>query len=325
MKKTLLLILILITWPMLYAQQISHMQTRFTGCNVEVAFTVTTDEPRNIELLYSTDNGATFRPCRAVKGDLLSQSSGDKKIVWECVEDGVVKADVVLKISFVSNIEMVLVEGGTFTMGCTKEQDRDCNEKAHQVTLNSFYIGKYEVTQKQWKDVMGNNPSSSYQHNDNMPVTNVSWNDAQIFINKLNAQTGKQYRLPTEAEWEYAAKGGKKSKGFIYSGSNTIDEVAWYRRNSGVKLQAVGTKQPNELGIYDMSGNVREWCNDWYDRNYYDKSPQANPPGPASGSERVVRDGSFDHGPSYSRTAYRYGDSPGKRIYFYGFRLALSQ
>ncbi|MEZ4915060.1 MAG: bifunctional serine/threonine-protein kinase/formylglycine-generating enzyme family protein [Chitinophagales bacterium] len=163
---------------------------------------------------------------------------------------------------------MVYVAGGSFTMGCTSEQGSDCynyEKPAHTVSVQSFYIGKYEVTQEEWRAVMGSDPPELYFKGcDRCPVESVSWNDAQDFLKKLNAQTGKNYRLPSEAEWEYAARGGNKSKGYKYAGSDNINVVARYGGNSNNKTQTVGGKQANELGIYDMSGNVYEWCNDWY-------------------------------------------------------------
>ena len=221
-------------------------------------------------------------------------------------------------------IEMVWVSGGTFTMGATSEQGSDAwdDEKpAHSVTLSGYYIGKYEVTQAQWKAVMGNNPS--YFKGDNLPVENVTWNDVQEFIRKLNQLTGKSYRLPTEAEWEYAARGGSNSSGNKYSGSNNIGSVAWYTENSGSKTHPVGSKSPNELGIYDMSGNVWEWCQDRWASNYYSSSPQRNPKGPASGSYRVFRGGSWSNDARLCRVSYRSYDSPDCRLDNLGFRLVL--
>ena len=185
---------------------------------------------------------------------------------------------------------MVQVDGGLFTMGATAEQGGDAknDEKpAHQVTLSSFMIGQTEVTQELWESVMGSNPS--YEKGVKLPVDKVSWDDCQEFITKLNALTGQNFRLPTEAEWEYAARGGSKSQGYKYSGSNNLGDVAWYNGNSRDKIHDVATKQPNELGIFDMSGNVYEWCQDWYGENYYSSSPTSNPTGPASGSDRVDR------------------------------------
>ncbi len=221
------------------------------------------------------------------------------------------------------NIEMVFVKGGTFQMGCTSEQS-DCNDDekpVHTVTVSDFYMGKYEVTQKQWKEIMGNNPS--YFKGDNLPVERVSWNDIQEFLKKLNQKTGMNYRLPTEAEWEYAARGGVKSRGYKYAGSNDIDEVAWHDGNSGNKTHPVGQKKANELGIYDMSGNVWEWCSDWYSSSYYGSSPQNNPQGPSSGLHRVARGGSWYDYARYCRVARRDFSGPGIRYYALGFRLVL--
>jgi len=218
--------------------------------------------------------------------------------------------------------EMVFVQGGTFTMGCTAEQGNDCNDwekPAHQVTLSNFSIGKYPVTQKEWVSVMGSNPSQF--KGDNLPVERVSWNDAQEFIRILNAATGKNYRLPTQAEFEYAARGGNKSKGFKYSGSNRVDDVAWHQGNSGNKTHPVGTKAPNELGIYDMSGNVYEWCSDWF--GDYSSAAQTNPTGVATGSHRVIRCGSWANDAYDCRVSDRFSKTPDHRRNYIGFRLVI--
>ena len=222
------------------------------------------------------------------------------------------------------SIDMVRVEAGTFTMGATSEMEDpyDWEKPTHQVTLtNDYYIGKYEVTQALWKAVMGNNPSNF--KGDNLPVEKVSWDDCQEFINKLNRITGKTFRLPTEAEWEYAARGGKKSRGYQYSGSNNISDVAWYSDNSGNMTNDVGSKQANELGIYDMTGNVWEWCQDRYGR--YDSFSQVNPTGANSGSDRVYRGGSWSYTARYCRSSFRLRITSGYRRSFLGFRLVLSE
>ena len=224
------------------------------------------------------------------------------------------------------SFQMVEVRGGTFTMGATNEQgsDADDSEKpAHSVTLSSYYIGKTEVTQELWQAVMGSNPS--YHKGDRKPVENVSWEDCRTFISKLNSLTGKKFRLPTEAEWEFAARGGIKSKGYKYSGSNSFGDVAWYLKNSGDTTHDVGTKSPNELGLYDMSGNVWEWCNDWYDFQYYSSSPSNHPTGPSSGTNRVRRGGCWYFNASYCRSSNRVSSSPGNRFDVLGLRLCLSE
>ncbi len=221
-------------------------------------------------------------------------------------------------------VEMVYVQGGTFTMGCTSEQS-DCydNEKpVHRVTVSSFYMSKYEVTQKLWREVMGSDPPElRFQGCDNCPVERVSWNDIQTFIKKLNQKTGKNYRLPIEAEWEFAARGGNKSKGYKYAGSNTIDAVAWYFKNSDSKTHPVGQKRPNELGLYDMSGNVYEWCSDWY--GSYSKGTQTNPIGPSSDTHRVLRGGCWGSDGEHCRFSYRSNNYPSYRSHSHGFRLVF--
>lgn len=216
--------------------------------------------------------------------------------------------------------DMIYVEGGTFMMGALpndKEADSDETPR-HQVTLSSFYIGRYEVTQELWQAVMGSNPSR-FQGDPKQPVERVSWNECQTFINKLNALTGEQFRLPTEAEWEYAARGGQKSRGYLYSGSNNISDVAWYWENSNKTTHPVGQKQPNELGLYDMSGNVYEWCQDWY--GSYSSSAQTNPTGPSSPSYRVRRGGGWYFSARCCRASSRY-DAPDRSSNDLGLRLA---
>ncbi|MDD6901103.1 MAG: SUMF1/EgtB/PvdO family nonheme iron enzyme [bacterium] len=222
------------------------------------------------------------------------------------------------------SFDMVEVEGGTFTMGATAEQTGVFGDEkpAHQVTLPSYYIGKTEVTQELWQAVMGSNPSNFT--GTNLPVEKVSWDDCKTFIAKLNALTGKNFRLPTEAEWEFAARGGNKSRGYKYCGSNTLSDVAWYVDNSDNKTHPVAAKTPNELGIYDMSGNVLEWCNDWYSSSYYTSESQTNPTGPDSGSSRVRRGGSWNYSENTCRVSYRGNTTPSFRYNYLGLRLCLS-
>ena len=230
------------------------------------------------------------------------------------------------------NMKMIWVEGGDFLMGCTSEQS-DCasnEQNVRRVTVDGFYIGMLEVTQSQWEKVVGT--SISQQRNkkgsDNIlkgvgpdyPMYYVSWDEAMEFCRLLSNKTGRTYTLPTEAQWEYAARGGNKNEGAKYAGSNMIDAVAWYNDNSGSSTHIVGSKRANALGIYDMSGNVWEWCKDWYASSYvsYDTN---NPVGPSSGSKRVIRGGSWGNAAFYCRVADRSSCSPGYRDYYLGFRV----
>ena len=222
--------------------------------------------------------------------------------------------------------DMVYVAGGTFMMGATEEQGDDAynDEKpVHSVTLDGFYIGAFEVTQAQWKAVMGTNLSN--WKGDDLPVENVSWSDAVSFCGKLSQMAGKEYRLPTEAEWEYAARGGQQAGGTKYAGSNNVGDVAWYTNNSGSKTHPVGQKQPNALGLYDMSGNVWEWCSDWYDSDYYSSSPSVNPQGPSGGSSRVNRGGGWYDDARYCRVSSRDYYTPGARYDDVGFLVVCER
>ena len=219
--------------------------------------------------------------------------------------------------------KMIPVDGGTFAMGAYDDDAlASSNEKpAHQVTLSAFSIGETEVTQALWYAVMGSNPS--YFPSFDYPVEAVSWEQCQEFITKLNQMTGRIFRLPTEAEWEFAARGGNKSKGYRYAGSNNIGTVAWYSSNSEGTTHPVATKAPNELGLYDMSGNVFEFCADWYSADYYSNSLETNPTGPAEGTRRVIRSGSWMDYLDASRTTSRYSSTPDYRTKCYGLRLAM--
>ncbi|MBQ2852596.1 MAG: formylglycine-generating enzyme family protein [Bacteroidales bacterium] len=233
--------------------------------------------------------------------------------------------------AFGINMKMVYVQGGSYNMGCTGEQGGDCDadeKTVRYVTVSDFYIGQFEITQAQWQAVMGTSVyqqqskaggSSTYGTGNDYPMYYVSWEEAKEFCRRLSQQTGKTYRLPTEAEWEYAARGGKKTQNTKYAGGYSLDYVGWYTSNSGGKTHAVGTKNANELGIYDMSGNVWEWCEDWYgDYRSYDTD---NPTGASSGSDRVLRGGSWYGSATGCRVAARNGGSPGCRADDLGFRV----
>lgn len=218
---------------------------------------------------------------------------------------------------------MVYVEGGVFTMGGTEpvEEDKSASKDhpQHQVTLSSFNIGKYEITQGEWMAVMGKNPSKV--KGNNLPVTNLKWEDCQKFISKLNALTGRNFRLPTEAEWEYAARGGKMNHSYKYAGSNDLDDVAWYKYNSNGKPHAVGQKQPNELGLYDMTGNASEWCEDVI--YMYVPWPTVDPLG-YFGDLHVYRGGNFDSGSDKIYVAFRNYEAFEENVPMLGLRLVES-
>ena len=232
------------------------------------------------------------------------------------------------------NMRMVWVEGGDFLMGCTSEQGSDCDsdeKNVRKVTVDGFYIGMLEVTQSQWEKVMGTtidqqknkaNASNTRGVGPDYPMYYVSWEEAMEFCRLLSQQTGKTYTLPTEAQWEYAARGGSKNEGTKFSGSHYLDNVAWYDGNSGNSTHVCGTKRANALGIYDMSGNVWEWCKDWYGDSYisYDVN---NPQGASSCSNRVLRGGSWSSDARDCRVANRNGNTPGSRSYFNGFRVVM--
>lgn len=334
------------------AQTVSNVVAKQVGNTIEITYDL--DKAADVSLLLSRDGGANYAATpKSLSGDAgKNVTPGRKKIVWNLLQDGsewnierarfkVVAEDKSKKVFSVNGVSftMILVEGGTFTMGATSEQGSDCydNEKpAHSVTLSDYYIGQTEVTQALWKAVMG---STVYQQRDkadkswpirgegdNYPMYYISWNECQEFVNKLNSLLssqlgGKRFALPTEAQWEYAARGGRKSNGYKYSGSNTIDYVAWYtdNDNSSSATHPVATKSANELGIYDMSGNVWEWCQDWY--GSYSSASQTNPTGASSGSNRVKRGGSWGCSASYCRVSYRIYNSPASRYSDLGLRL----
>ena len=265
--------------------------------------------------------------------------------------------------SFAQTPEMIYIQGGTFTMGCTSEQEPDCQDNespAHEVTVNSFYMGKYEVTQGEWESLMGENPSGFGDCGSNCPVERVSWYDVVVYCNRLSEQAGltpcyysddgyinvygksgqtwslpnagevywlatsNGYRLPTEAEWEYAARGGMQSKGYKYAGSNDIGLVAWFNGNFIAGSNPIGGKLTNELGLLDMSGNINELCWDWYDRNYYSESNFCQPQGPNSGAFRCVRGGDWGTDRQFCRVSFRFNLNPDESFTSVGFRLVSS-
>ena len=339
MKRIYILILLIVCNLVAFGQRVSNARFEQVGKQVRICYDLSSDA--SIEIYLSKDGGKTFEysPLRSVTGDVGKKvlAGYNRCAMWDVLSDKekLQGNNITFKIRAVPlssnqtftvagvSFTMVFVEGGTFTMGATSEQGKDAYKDEypiHEVTLSDYYIGETEVTQALWKAVMGSNPS--YFKGDNLPVENVSYDDVKTFITKLNQKTGKTFRLPTEAEWEYAARGGKKSKGYKYSGSNNIDDVAWYEGNSNKKTHPVKTKRPNELGIYDMSGNVWEWCSDWY--GVYSSNAQTNPQGPSLGSNRVYRGGSWYYYAEYCRASFRSYDFLSNLFNFLGFRLALA-
>ena len=308
------------------AQKVSSIRAEQRGQDIFVLYSLETSSPCEVSLLLSQDNGVTWgSPLKNVSGDIGKNiSAGEKQISWKVLEEREQLVGDKIKFKVVASgkksfePEMIFVEGGTFQMGSSSGESDE--KPIHSVTLSAFNIGKYEVTQAQWKAVMGNNPSN-FTGCDDCPVENVSWNDVQQYISKLNSQTGKNYRLPTEAEWEFSARGGKSSKGYTYSGSNDLNSVAWNSDNSGSKTHAVGGKQANELGVYDMTGNVWEWCSDWY--GTYNSYSETNPTGASSGQDRVLRGGSWYGDASGCRAAIRDWINPDYGGSSDGFRLVL--
>lgn len=344
-----LLIFGLMVSSMLQAQRVSNLKAEFRNCTAVLKFKLTSANPVDLTLKYSGDGGKTWLACTTVSGDITGQTSGSKQIVWDCYADnirwGLVKFKVEAPGSGCSNsfMEMVEVAGGTFQMGSLTDGPNE--QPVHAVTLADYCIGKYEVTQQQWFDVMGGYPQDEpkviYGAGSNYPVYYISWDDitgttgsvaysyngvdyrtdgfCYKLSYKVDPELSYKYRLPTEAEWEYAARGGNQSKGYLYSGSNTIDDVAWY---DGALTHEVGSKLANELGIYDMTGNVSEWCSDWY--GPYNSSAQTNPVGAASGIYRIRRGGGWNNEPGLCTVTLRSFNNTGVGYFSYiGFRLVV--
>ena len=271
-----------------FAQTISNVQARQEGLEIIISYDMEGELYGIDEIMLgvSTDGGQIYKPVSNAEGDIGKHvKPGRNKEIYFLVDDALGGKNAKFKV-YVFSIPpgMFYVAGGTFQMGSNSGGSDE--KPIRTVTISSFFMDKTEVTQAQYRKVMGKNPSH-FSSCDDCPVESVSWHDANEYAKKV----GK--RLPTEAEWEYAARGGNKSMGYKYAGSNNIKDVAWYDGNSGNKTHPVAQKQPNELGLYDMSGNVLEWCSDWYDSAYYGKSPITDPEGPNSGTLRVLRGGSW--------------------------------
>lgn len=346
------------------AQQISNVKAFMEGKNLQIEYTLSGGSASKVDLYLSEDAGNTWQgPLKSVSGDVgnnISAGAG-KKIYWEVLKDReILEGDKIafkVRASFTQAYEpsVIWVEGGTFVMGNASSDGGSVEKPEHEVTLDGFSIGKYELSVgefrafveasgykteaelgdgsygydgKSWNKIKSANWRYTVDGfslaDKSHPVIHVSWNDAVAYCKWLSTQTGNKYRLPTEAEWEYAARGGKKSNRFTYSGSNILGDVGWYSDNSGSKTHAIGQKQANELGIYDMSGNVWEWCSDWFDEKYYRRSLEESPTGPEKGKQRVVRGGCWRSDPNQIRTVFRSSATPTEGFYSIGFRIVTN-
>ncbi|MGM9809840.1 MAG: formylglycine-generating enzyme family protein [Paludibacteraceae bacterium] len=334
----------------MYSQTVTNV--RFEQVNKQVKITYTLDKQADISVSVSEDGGITWHaPLKQVSGDVGKKvQPGSKTIYWDVLAEydqfvgtnicfKVIPTREAEKLTFIVNgvsFTMVYVEGGTFTMGSTSERSEDNEKPAHKVRLNDYYIGQYEVTQALWQVVMGTTVSQQRDKatspgplaglGDIYPMYCINWYDCQRFVNNLNTilfkqLNGKRFALPTEAQWEYAARGGQKSKGYIYAGSNKVKELGWYIDNSNDVTHPVGQKLPNELGLYDMTGNVAEWCQDYFAP--YPLTVQTNPIGPASGDFHVYRGGGFNSLLRFCRISSRdYGHTMKSKNRL-GMRLVL--
>ena len=338
MKRLLILLFVFFFFAALpvNAAEVKNISSRQVGNRVQFTYDLTGDENEAEVNVALTVGGKSFQPSELhLEGDVGKVKPGRGKTIWWNVLQDFPRGldqDIACEITAggktfkdaATGMEMIFVKGGCYQMGDTFGDGGKDEKPVHDVCVSDFYMGKHEVTQGQWKRIMGNNPSSFSSCGDNCPVENVSWNDVQNFIGKLNSRTGKRYRLPTEAEWEYAARsGGKSEKWSGTSSESSLGDYAWYISNSGRRTHPVGQKQPNGLGLHDMSGNVWEWCQDWYGSNYYGGSGRDNPVGPSSGSYRVIRGGGWSGSAASARAAFRSGYLPDDRYYDLGFRLAL--
>ncbi|MDD2230008.1 MAG: formylglycine-generating enzyme family protein [Candidatus Cloacimonetes bacterium] len=343
MRKCLLCLMFICCMTMVFAQSVTNIRViqdpELSYYTITFDLSGKTAEQYMITAIpYKTGNEISNPHYLTGKGIATPCSTGsDLAIFWNPTMEGLDKDGWQFRISARQLPKyFVLVEGGSFSMG---SNDGGSDEKpVHQVTIASFYIGRYEITQKEWVDVMGSNPSN--WKGDNLPVEKVSWYDAVNYCNIRSFKEGFKpcynrsgdnitcdwkangYRLPTEAEWEYAARGGKYNKGSSYSGSSDLGSVGWYSNNAGSSTHEVGTKAANELGIYDMSGNVWEWCWDWYNSGYYAKSQSSDPIGANSGSTKLLRGGSWSNRDNYSRVTNRAHNYFPDRMYnLIGFRV----
>jgi hypothetical protein len=302
MKMLKILIIILVTVQLGFAQKITGFKQRTSGDTLIISYNLKTLTPAGVAVYCSIDSTNYIEIANNLTGDFGKRLKGGagKQILWILQDADTIYKGKNVTIKLVSTIgkcpeSMVMVEGGTFKMGNIAKEDNA--RPLHDVSLTAYCIDRYEVKQTDFEKVMGFNPSLNQCPD--CPVDNVSWEDASEYADKMAC------RLPTEAEWEFAARGGQNSKNYIYSGSNNIDSVGWYSVNSQWKTHPVGQKAPNELGLFDMSGNVSEWCNDWYAADYYKHSEETDPQGPPQGRFKILRGGSFNQTQDKARTTNR--------------------
>ncbi len=322
-NKTFYYYLLILLLQFAFPQTITNLQQKIENGRIVVTYDLQgkPGESYNINLTVKKE-GDSIIP-KVIAGDLTDVSLGTHKVIWwePVLENRSLTGWHITLTAEKSLFNTVYIPGGTFEMGCGSwtSDCQDDEKPVHTVTVSSFYMSSTEVTQELWVSIMGTNPSNF--KGDDLPVESVSWNDIQEFLKRLNSQTGQYYRLPTEAEWEYAARSGGKKEKFAGTNSN-LDDYAWYGDNSGSKTHPVGQKIPNGLGLYDMSGNVWEWCSDWYDGNYYKTSPDKDPKGAYSGSYRVLRGGSWSFIDYVCRSSDRFWFNPDYRFNYNGFRFA---
>lgn len=332
------LFLTLVAVPSMFAAEVKNDTVRQEGSRLVVSYDLEGTETLAKVVVTITVAGKTYGVDELhLEGDVgMVRPGKGKKIWWNVLQDfshGLTE-DVEVNVFAgggdfrdpVTGMDFVWVSGGCYQMGCGPWQSEcDDDEKpVHEVCVDGFWMGKTEVTQQQWEEIMDDNPSrnaSLFKNTDNFPVERVSWNNTQDFIKKLSRQSGKSYRLPTEAEWEYAARSGAREE--KYAGGSDFDAVAWHNGNSGKSTHPVAQKNPNGLGLYDMSGNVWEWCQDRYDEKYYGNSPRSNPLGSSTCPFRVIRGGSWYHDPKSVRSTNRGGRDSGDSGDYIGFRLVL--
>ena len=346
-KKIFLTIQMCVFGLLAISQNVTNITATQVGKTIHISYDL--DQTADITLHLSMDGGQNYQQLYSVSGDTgKNVSAGHRTIVWDVLSEREnFKGDnIIFKVQARNNqlikfknedlmvtikgvtFKMIYVKGGSFNMGIAPERGSLDADPIHMVTLtNDYWIGETEVNQELWVAIMGSNPSIF--KGDNLPVNNVSWNDCQEFIQNLNALTNNTYRLPTEAEWEYAARGGQKTQGYKYAGGNDVSNVAWYNNNSGGIVHPIKTKQPNELGIYDMTGNVTEWCQDFFGK--YLGGLQIDPTGPKHTPRHVLRGGDYQD-IVYSnwiggwlRVNRRCGDKSKHSFSAYGFRLVLVQ